>query len=94
MATVASVYTVDPHVRTAEEIAEGLFRDEPDPSASKPDRPEPANKITTAHMPEIADDGDGNELRVSGIHVAMAWMIGQITQRRWPGQLLIVLMDG
>ena len=94
MATVASVYTVDPHVRTAEEIAEGLFRDEPYPSASKPDRPEPANKITTAHMPEMADDGDGNETRISGIHVAMAWMIGQIAQRRRPGQVLIVLMDG
>lgn len=94
MATVASVYTVDPHIRTAEEITEALFRDEADPEASKPSRPEPANKITTAHMPEMVDDGDGSDLRISGIHVAMAWMIGQITQRRRPGQVLIVLMDG
>lgn len=94
MATVASVYTVDPHVRTAEEITEALFRDEPDPAASKPSRPEPANKITTAHLPELDEDGDGGDLRISGIHVAMAWMIGQITQRRRPGQVLIVLMDG
>ena len=84
MATVASVYTVDPHVRNAEEITDALFRD----------APEPANKITTAHMPEMVDDVDGSELRISGIHVAMAWMIGQITQRRRPGQVLIVLMDG
>jgi len=94
MATVASVYTVDPHIRTAEEITEALFRDEADPDASKPSRPEPANKATTAHMPEMVDDGDGSDLRISGIHVAMAWMIGQITQRRRPGQVLIVLMDG
>ncbi len=94
MATVASVYTVDPHVRTAEEITEALFRDEPDPAASKPKRPAPANKITTAHMPEMVDDGDGSKLRISGIHVAMAWMIGQITQRRRAEQVLIVLMDG
>jgi len=94
MATVASVYTVDPHVRTAEEITEALFRDEPDTAASKPKRPAPANKITTAHMPEMVDDGDGSELRISGIHVAMAWMLGQITQRRRAEQVLIVLMDG
>jgi len=99
MATVASVYTVDRHVRTAEEITaeeitEALFRDEPDPAASKPKRPAPANKITTAHMPEMVDAGDGSDLRISGIHVAMAWMISQITQRRRPGQVLIVLMDG
>ena len=94
MATVASVYTVDPHVRTAEEITEALFRDEPDSAMPKPKRPEPTNKITTAHMPERVDHGDGSELRISGIHVAMAWMIGQITQRRRDGQVLIVLMDG
>lgn len=94
MATVASVYTVDPYVRTAEAVTDALFREEPEQGPSKPDRPEPANKITTAHMPEMADNGEGNDLRISGIHVAMAWMIGQITQRRRPGQVLIVLMDG
>ncbi len=94
MATVASVYTFDPHVRTAEAITEALFREEPEQVPSKPVRPEPANKITTAHMPEMDDNGDEWDLRISGIHVAMAWMIGQITQRRRPGQVLIVLMDG
>jgi len=59
MATVASVYTVDPHIRTAEKITKALFRDEADLDASKPSRPEPANKITTAHTPEMVDDGDG-----------------------------------
>lgn len=94
MSTVASVYTVDPHVRTAEAITEALFREEPDADAPRPKRPEPAGKITTAHMPEIIDEDDGTDLRISGIHVAMAWMISQIDQRRRAAQVLIVLMDG
>lgn len=94
MATVASVYSVDAHVRTAEEVTDALFREEPDPDDPKPKRPEPANKNTTAHMPETVDDGDGKDFHISGIHVAMAWIIGQIDQRRHPGQVLVVLMDG
>ncbi|MEX1027154.1 MAG: ISKra4 family transposase [Candidatus Paceibacterota bacterium] len=95
IATVASVYTVDPHVRTAEDVAAALFRDETD---SKPDeknkRPRPQNKNTTAHFLMTEDDGTGNSVLISGIHVAMAWMIGQTTQRRRAGQVLVVLMDG
>jgi len=94
MSTVASVSTADPHVRTAEAITEALFREEPDADEARPERPEPAGKITTAHMPELIDEDDGSDLRISGIHVAMAWMIGQIDQRRRSGQVLIVLMDG
>ncbi len=94
MATVASVYTVDPHIRTAEEIADALFRDECEAHQVNAKRPEPANKNTTAHMPELADDGDGKDVQISGIHVAMAWTIGQIEQRRRAGQVLIALMDG
>jgi len=94
MATVASVYSVDPNVRTAEDVADALFRKEPDPHDQKPQRPQPANKNTTAHMPETMDDGDGREARISAIHVAMAWMIGQIDQRRRSGQVLLVVMDG
>jgi hypothetical protein len=94
MATVSSVYSVEPHVRTAEDITAALFRDEPDEEANKVERPRPANKNTTAHFPELADDGGGGEVPISGIHVAMAWIMGQITARRRNGQVLIVLMDG
>jgi hypothetical protein len=94
MATVASVYTVEPHVRTAEEIAAALFREQPDEDAAKAKRPRPQNKNTTAHFPELHDDGVGGEVPVSGIHVAMAWIIGQVTARRRQGQVLIALMDG
>jgi hypothetical protein len=94
MATVASVYTVEPHVRTAEDVTAALFRDDRDWEAAKPKRPRPQNKNTTAHFPEMADNGDGSEVPISGIHVAMAWIIGQIIARRRPGQVLIALMDG
>jgi hypothetical protein len=58
MATVASVYTVDPHVRTAEEITAALFREETDSEPdSKPKRPTPQKKNTTAHIPTTEDDG-------------------------------------
>jgi hypothetical protein len=94
MATVASVYTVDPHVRTAEEITAALFRDEPDEDATKVQRPKPQNKNTTAHFPEVAEEGTGQTVAISGIHVAMAWVMGQVTARRRSGQVLIALMDG
>ncbi len=95
MATVASVYTVDPHVRTAEDITAALFREDTDSEPdAKPKRPTPQNKNTTAHFPTTEDDGADNSIPISGIHVAMAWIIGQITQRRRASQVLIVLMDG
>ena len=119
MATVASVYTVDPHIRTAENVTEALFREIPEPTTSaadsendskqallnadlglddklpkRPGRPKPQNKNTTAHFPTSEDNGDGKEVAISGIHVAVAWIVSQITLRRRPGQVLLVLMDG
>lgn len=95
MATVASVYSVAPHVRTAEEITAALFRDESDPEENvQPKRPTPQNKNTTAHFPTTEEDETGKSTTISGIYVAMAWIIGQIALRRRAGQVLVVLMDG
>ena len=95
MATVASVYSVDPHVRTAEEIADALFREEVDaPQDSKPQRPKPQNKNTTAHFPVSKEDATGNAIVLSGIQMAMTWIMGQINIRRRANQVLVVLMDG
>lgn len=94
MATVTSVYSVEPHVRTAQEIVAALFRDERDEELPKEDRPRPSNKNTTAHFPETSDNGVGGELAISGIHVGMAWIFGQVAARRRSGQVLIALMDG
>lgn len=94
MATVSSVYTVDPHVRTAEDITAALFRDEREKDPESSQRPRPQNKHTTAHFPSTEDDGTGTEVAISGIHIAMAWIMTQVLARRRPGQVLIALMDG
>jgi len=94
MATATSVYSVDPHIRTAEGITAALFRDELDENVAKQPRPKPQNKNTTAHFPELADDGEGGEVAISGIHVGMAWIAEQVSQRRRSGQVLIALFDG
>ena len=56
MATVTSAYTVDPHVRTAEQIVAALFRDEKEPEA--------AQKATAAteeqtHLSPLSHDFSG-----------------------------------
>jgi plasmid stability protein len=94
MATVTSVYSVEPHIRTAQEIVAALFRDERDEDLPKKDRPRPSNKNTTAHFPETSDNGVGGEIAISGIHVGMAWIFDQVAARRRSGQVLIALMDG
>lgn len=94
MATVTSVYSVDPHIRTAEDVTEALFRDKPTCETKRSDRPKPKNKNTTAHFPIMEDNGDGPQIPISGIIVGICWLIQQIQLRRKPGQVLIVLMDG
>jgi hypothetical protein len=95
MAAVTSVYTVDPHSRSAEEITSALFREEQDDvSNSDKGRPKPKNKNTTAHMPRLEDEGDGTFLEVTAINMGVAWLAGQVTSRRKPGQKLIVTVHG
>lgn len=94
MATVTSVYSVDRFIRSPQAIIEALFRDEQNESASsKPDRPKPKSKNTTAHFPTIVS-ADDSEIRISGIHQGMAWLAQQVDTRRGTKQKLVVLMDG
>lgn len=94
MATVASVYTVDPFQRTAEQIVAALFRDPKTPSQdNQPSRPRPTFKHTTAHLPNCHEDVE-ETIHTSGICEAAAWCEGQLTQRRRSGQKVIVLLDG
>jgi len=94
MATVASVYSVDPHVRKAEDIAAAVFPDDRDPNKIQPKRPKPKTKNTTAHFPHLEDNGDDTQIAISGIFVAMDWIVQQIALRRRVGQVLVVIMDG
>lgn len=97
MATVTSAYTVDPYVRTAEQIVAALFRDEKEPgtksSNSKKKRPRPKHKHTSAHFPTTFVDDD-TDVPISGIHEGIAWLADQVSVRRKKLQVMILLMDG
>jgi hypothetical protein len=49
MATVGAVYTIDPYVRTAEDVVAALFRD---PDYEAPPRPKPCHKRVWASLPQ------------------------------------------
>ncbi|TWT56271.1 ISKra4 family transposase [Allorhodopirellula solitaria] len=98
MATVTSLYSVDPYHRTAEDLLAALFREQPtelDASTDSTARPEPKFKHTTAHFPTVAIDGeDDEEIQISGIHQGLGWLNSEVQSRRAKDQKLIVLMDG
>ncbi len=92
MATVASVYTVDRHVRTAEEVVAALFRDPRE--GPPPPRPKPQNKRVWAQLPRSADDSD----TTSGIDLAFTAILNEVIERnrkdcRWL-RPMVCLNDG
>ena len=72
MATVGAVYTVDPHLRTAEEVVAALFRD-PDYQARP--RPQPCHKRVWASLPP---DGPRS---ASSLSVVFDWLWWEFAQR-------------
>jgi hypothetical protein len=72
MATVGAVYTVDPYVRTAEDVVAALFRD-PDYEPGR--RPEPAHKRVWASLPQ-----QGPQPK-SSIEVVFDWLWWEFAQR-------------
>ena len=86
MACIGCVYSVDPHVRTPEELVATLFRD-PDRPQSKP--PEAKQKRYWAELTQ--QDGD---ITLRGQELVFAHLSNEVEQRRRPGQVLIHLCDG
>jgi hypothetical protein len=72
MATVGAVYTVDPYVRTPDEVVAALFRD---PDAAPGPRPEPCHKRVWASLPV-----EGPEPK-SSITVVFDWLWWEFAQR-------------
>lgn len=91
MATLATVYSVDRHVRTAEEIVAALFRDEWE--APRRPRPEPQFKHLVARFTEVHEDSD-EAVTIPGPLIALGWANAQVERRRQRGQPLLCLMDG
>ena len=99
MAMVASVYTVDRHVRTAEEVVAALFRDpreeKPGAGSDKPSaRPKPQNKRVMASLSR--QDVTGQEQ--SAIDIVHEWMMGELVERNRQNHAwqrpIICLYDG
>jgi hypothetical protein len=87
MACLGCVYSVDPHMRTPDELVAILFRD-PDRPQSKP--PEAKQKRYWAELTRPIDDG----IMWRGQEMVFAHMRDEIEKRRRPKQVLIHLCDG
>jgi hypothetical protein len=72
MATVGAVYTIDPWVRTAEDVVAALFRD---PDYQPGPRPQPCHKRVWASLP-----GEGSQAR-SSMEVVFDWLWWEFAQR-------------
>ena len=92
MAILACVYSVDPYVRTAEDVVAALFRDPRDEDAAV--RPRPCHKRMTAYFPTLEEAGSQDELQIRGDIRAWTWAAEQIRTRRRNDQVLVRLCDG
>ena len=93
MATLTAVYSVDRHIRTADEIVAALFRDPREESSSRPKRPEPAHKHVVARFAETVLD-EGREVPIPAPFVSWTWAAAEIRRRRQPDQPLLRMCDG
>ena len=71
MATLAAVYTINPYLRTAEQIVAALFRD--DTGMRPKDRPQPRFKHVTARFTSMREDPDGEQWESNGTIEAFCW---------------------
>jgi hypothetical protein len=94
MATLAAVYTIEPYVRTAEQIVAALFRDDRGQRPKDKDRPQPRFKHVTARFTSMREDPDGEQWESNGTIEAFCWAEEQINARRRAGQKVLRLMDG
>jgi len=88
MALLGAVYTVDPFVRTPDEVLDALFAEAP--AGQPPPRPRPCFKYVRAALER--DEADSTEPQVQAI---FGWMAEQAAQRNPEGNKpVILLMDG
>jgi hypothetical protein len=89
IAVVGTVYTIDPFVRTPEEVAESLFHS-PDDKPPAVARPVPKHKRLWASLPQ---EQDGRE--VSATEETFDWLAQEVASRNPEAdKLILVLMDG
>jgi hypothetical protein len=93
MATVGAVYSVDPVIRTPEDVVESLFREpQKEPSHEpKQKRPRPCHKEMRAMLNHTTSDGD----EVRGRAAVFGWIADRMQSRHGDSEKPIVnIMDG
>lgn len=89
MATLGCIYTVDPHVRTPEQIVAALFRDDTVPQPAE--RPEACHKHYRAYFADVGSEGED---ALPSAYRTWTWLAEEVTGRCQPGQPIVRLMDG
>lgn len=98
MATLGAVYSVDPYIRTPEEVVEALFRQ---PGTRKENdntkrRPRPKHKRVQAYLDHIDSNGD----ETHGAASIFGWLADEVAARNpqsesgQPAKALVSIMDG
>jgi hypothetical protein len=88
MALLGSVYTVEAHFRTPQEVLEALFR--PPGTPSKSGRPEPCFKRVRAAL--LRDEAESTQPQLQAI---FGWMAQEVARRDPQGKKpLVLVMDG
>ena len=86
MACVGCVYSVDPHIRTAEELVTTLFRE--------PDRPQDKPPEAQSKRYRVSLTRDVNGVTVRGQTEVFEFLSSEVNSRRRQRQILIHLSDG
>ena len=91
---VGTLYSVDPYVRTPEQMLDILFRETPRPK-DEPPRPRPCGKHVWAALDEEWVDDDGKVYPLPGLHTTFDWLSDE-WRKRDPqhSRPLVTLMDG
>ena len=92
MATLAGVYSIDPHVRTPEQVVEALFAKPGTPrDPDLPPRPKPKHKRLRACLPHENHLGE----TIDGTSAMFGWLADEVFGRNPAGRkTLIHLTDG
>ena len=88
MAAVGCVYTVDPKVRTAEDVVAALFREH---SPRRDDDPEPVAQQKRIWS-SLSHERDGRFCQAE--EEVFSWMADEVGLRRRRGQKIVCVMDG
>lgn len=98
MATLGAVYSVDPFVRSAEEVVESLFRQPGTPQKNRETngRARPKHKRVRACLDHLDSNGD----EIHGAATIFGWLAEEVAARNPPGssgqptKKLVSIMDG